>query len=150
MEENKTNEPQLDEAETAAPVANEGGETAVEEAPTEASAETEPADEPTAETADIQPEDTAQHALDLHHGRNLRKERVGEVTSNKMNKSITVSVQRRIMHPIYGKYLGKTTKFTAHDENNDCGIGDTVRIMETRPISKNKRWRLVEIIERAQ
>ncbi|MGB3852063.1 MAG: 30S ribosomal protein S17 [Tunicatimonas sp.] len=87
---------------------------------------------------------------DPHHGRNLRKERVGEVTSNKMNKSITVSVQRRIMHPIYGKYIGKTTKFTAHDENNDCGIGDTVRIMETRPISKNKRWRLVEIIERAQ
>ncbi|MGB3778590.1 MAG: 30S ribosomal protein S17 [Tunicatimonas sp.] len=86
----------------------------------------------------------------MHHGRNLRKERVGEVTSNKMNKSITVSVSRRIMHPIYGKYLGKTTKFTAHDENNDCGIGDTVRIMETRPISKNKRWRLVEIIERAQ
>lgn len=147
MEENKTNEPQLEEAESTT-AANESEETAVEEVPAEESAD-ESSDNPTAEE-DIQPEDTAQHALDLHHGRNLRKERVGEVTSNKMNKSITVSIQRRVMHPIYGKYLGKTSKFTAHDENNDCGIGDTVRIMETRPISKNKRWRLIEIIERAQ
>ena len=83
-------------------------------------------------------------------GRNLRKERVGKVVSNKMEKSIAVAVQRRVKHPIYGKFIGKTTKFTAHDEKNDCGIGDTVRIMETRPLSKNKRWRLVEVIERAK
>ncbi len=82
--------------------------------------------------------------------RNLRKERVGQVTSNKMDKSITVSITRRIKHPIYGKFMRKTTKFMAHDEKNDCKIGDTVRIMETRPLSKNKRWRLVEVIERAK
>lgn len=82
--------------------------------------------------------------------RNLRKERVGQVVSNKMQKSITVTVSRKVKHPIYGKFIRKTTKFTAHDENNDCGIGDTVRIMETRPLSKNKKWRLVEIIERAK
>ena len=82
--------------------------------------------------------------------RNLRKERIGQVVSNKMDKTITVTIQRKVKHPMYGKFIGKTTKFTAHDENNDCGIGDTVRIMETRPLSKNKRWRLVEIIERAK
>ena len=82
--------------------------------------------------------------------RNLRKERVGTVTSTKMDKTITVSVQRRIKHPIYGKFIGKTTKFHAHDEKNECGEGDRVRIMETRPLSKSKRWRLVEIIERAK
>ncbi|MCE7996209.1 MAG: 30S ribosomal protein S17 [Roseivirga sp.] len=82
--------------------------------------------------------------------RNLRKERVGIVTSNKMDKTITVAVERREKHPIYGKFVNKTTKFSAHDEKNDVGIGDTVRIMETRPLSKNKRWRLVEIIERAK
>lgn len=82
--------------------------------------------------------------------RNLRKERIGQVVSNKMNKSITVAVLRRVKHPIYGKFIGKTTKFMAHDEENSAGIGDTVRIMETRPLSKNKRWRLVEIIERAK
>lgn len=82
--------------------------------------------------------------------RNLRKERVGQVVSNKMQKSITVTVSRKVKHPIYGKFIRKTTKFTAHDEKNECGIGDTVRIMETRPLSKNKRWRLVEIIERAK
>lgn len=82
--------------------------------------------------------------------RNLRKERVGIVTSNKMDKTITVAVQRREKHPIYGKFVNKTTKFSAHDEKNDVGIGDTVKIMETRPLSKNKRWRLVEIIERAK
>jgi len=82
--------------------------------------------------------------------RNLRKERIGQVLSNKMEKSITISVERKVKHPIYGKFVRKTTKFLAHDENNDCGIGDTVRIMETRPLSKNKRWRLVEIIERAK
>ncbi len=82
--------------------------------------------------------------------RNLRKERIGQVLSNKMEKSITISVERKVKHPTYGKFIRKTTKFLAHDENNDCGIGDTVRIMETRPLSKNKRWRLVEIIERAK
>ena len=82
--------------------------------------------------------------------RNLRKERIGRVLSNKMEKSITISVERKVQHPTYGKFVRKTTKFLAHDENNDCGIGDTVRIMETRPLSKNKRWRLVEIIERAK
>ncbi len=82
--------------------------------------------------------------------RNLRKERVGKVVSNKMDKSITIAVQRKVKHPIYGKFIGKTTKFMAHDESNECGLGDTVRIMETRPLSKNKRWRVVEIIERAK
>lgn len=82
--------------------------------------------------------------------RNLRKERIGLVVSDKMQKSITVAVSRRVKHPIYGKFVEKTTKLTAHDENNESHIGDTVRIMETRPLSKNKRWRLVEIIERAK
>lgn len=82
--------------------------------------------------------------------RNLRKERVGVVTSDKMEKSIVVSVERKVKHPKYGKFVKKTTKFVAHDENNDCNIGDTVRIMETRPLSKNKNWRLVEIVERAK
>ena len=82
--------------------------------------------------------------------RNLRKERVGIVTSDKMDKTITVTVERKEKHPIYGKFVKKTTKFSAHDETNDCGIGDTVKIMETRPLSKNKRWRLIEVIERAK
>ena len=82
--------------------------------------------------------------------RNLRKERVGVVTSDKMEKSIVVSVERKVKHPKYGKFVKKTTKFVAHDENNDCNIGDTVKIMETRPMSKNKNWRLVEIVERAK
>lgn len=82
--------------------------------------------------------------------RNARKERVGKVTSNKMMKTITVAVDRKEKHTKYGKFMTSTTKFTAHDENNECGIGDTVRIMETRPLSKNKRWRLVEIIEKAK
>jgi len=82
--------------------------------------------------------------------RNLRKERIGQVVSNKMQKTITITVNRKMKHPIYGKFIRSTTKFTAHDEKNDCNIGDTVRIMETRPLSKNKRWRLVEIIERAK
>ena len=82
--------------------------------------------------------------------RNLRKERIGIVTSDKMDKTITVAVERREKHPIYGKFVKKTTKFTAHDDKNDCSIGDTVKIMETRPLSKNKRWRLVEVIERAK
>ena len=82
--------------------------------------------------------------------RNLRKSRIGEVVSNKMDKTITVSIERKLRHPIYGKYVKKTKKFVAHDENNDCNIGDTVRIMETRPLSKRKRWRLVEVLERAK
>lgn len=82
--------------------------------------------------------------------RNLRKERVGTVFSNKMEKSITVAVKWKEKHPIYGKFVSKTKKFHAHDEKNDCNIGDTVRIMETRPLSKTKRWRLVEILERAK
>ena len=82
--------------------------------------------------------------------RSLRKERIGVVTSNKMDKTISVSVQRRVKHPIYGKFVKKSNKFLAHDETNDVNIGDTVRIMETRPLSKNKRWRLVEVIERAK
>ncbi len=82
--------------------------------------------------------------------RNLRKERIGVVKSNKMEKSIVVSVERRVKHPKYGKFVKKTSNFMAHDEKNECNIGDTVRIMETRPLSKNKCWRLVEIIERAK
>lgn len=82
--------------------------------------------------------------------RNLRKEKIGQVVSNKMDKSITVAVYRKEKHPIYGKFVNKTTKFTAHDEKNECGQGDTVKIMETRPLSKNKRWRLVQVIEKAK
>jgi small subunit ribosomal protein S17 len=82
--------------------------------------------------------------------RNLRKERTGRVVSNKMNKTITVIVESKMKHPIYGKFVNKSTKFRAHDENNECGEGDLVRIMETRPLSKSKNWRLVEIIERAK
>ncbi len=82
--------------------------------------------------------------------RNLRKERTGRVVSNKMNKTITVVVESKMKHPIYGKFVNKSTKFKAHDENNECGEGDLVRIMETRPLSKSKNWRLVEIIERAK
>ncbi len=93
---------------------------------------------------------SATPAPEVKDGRNLRKERIGVVTSDKMNKTITVAVQRRIKHAMYGKFIGKTSKFTAHDEKNECGIGDTVRIMETRPLSKNKRWRLIEILERAE
>lgn len=82
--------------------------------------------------------------------RNLRKERTGVVTSNKMDKSIVVAVRRKVKHPIYGKFVNKTKKYVAHDEENTCNDGDTVRIMETRPLSKSKSWRLVEIIERAK
>ncbi len=82
--------------------------------------------------------------------RNLRKERIGLVTSNGMEKSIVVQIDRRVKHPIYGKFVKKSSKFMAHDEKNECNVGDKVRIMETRPLSKNKCWRLVEIIERAK
>ena len=82
--------------------------------------------------------------------RNLRKERIGTVVSNKMDKSGVVTVVRKLKHPKYGKFVKKTTKFVAHDEKNECGIGDTVKVMETRPLSKNKRWRLVEVIAKAK
>jgi small subunit ribosomal protein S17 len=82
--------------------------------------------------------------------RNLRKERTGVVFSNKMDKTITIAVKWKEKHPIYGKFVNKTKKYHAHDEKNDCNIGDTVRIMETRPLSKLKRWRLTEIIERVK
>lgn len=82
--------------------------------------------------------------------RNLRKEKIGVVTSNKMDKTITIIVSRRVKHPMYGKFVKRSSKFHAHDEKNECGIGDTVRIVETRPLSKTKCWRLVEIIERAK
>ncbi|MDB0062553.1 30S ribosomal protein S17 [Crocinitomicaceae bacterium] len=82
--------------------------------------------------------------------RNLRKDRVGVVTSDKMDKSIVVAVERRVKHPKYGKFVKKTSKFVAHDEKNECNTGDTVRIMETRPLSKLKNWRLVEIVEKAK
>jgi small subunit ribosomal protein S17 len=82
--------------------------------------------------------------------RNLRKERIGVVTSNKMEKSIVVAVHRKVKHPVYGKFVNHTTKFVAHDDKNECSEGDTVRIMETRPLSKSKRWRLVEIVEKVK
>lgn len=82
--------------------------------------------------------------------RNLRKERIGVVVSDKMDKTIVVAEKRKVKHPIYGKFVNKTTKFHVHDESNTCNIGDTVKIMETRPLSKSKCWRLIEIIERAK
>ncbi|MCX6203137.1 MAG: 30S ribosomal protein S17 [Chitinophagaceae bacterium] len=82
--------------------------------------------------------------------RNLRKTRIGVVTSDKMDKTITVAVERKVKHPIYGKFVKKTTKFHAHDEKQECTIGDVVKIMETRPLSKTKRWRLVEVVEKAK
>jgi small subunit ribosomal protein S17 len=82
--------------------------------------------------------------------RNTRRERVGVVVSNKMEKSIVVAVKRKVKHPIYGKFVNKTTRFVAHDMENTCNIGDTVKIMETRPLSKTKNWRLIEIVERAK
>ena len=86
----------------------------------------------------------------MEEKRNLRKERIGVVTSNKMEKSIVVSEVKRVKHPMYGKFVLKTKKYVVHDEKNDCNEGDTVKIMETRPLSKTKCWRLVEILERAK
>ena len=86
----------------------------------------------------------------METNRNLRKEKVGVVTSNRMSKSIVVAVERRVKHAMYGKFIKKTTRFMAHDEKNECGIGDEVRIAETRPLSKNKCWRLIEIVEKAK
>ncbi|MCU0387050.1 MAG: 30S ribosomal protein S17 [Chitinophagaceae bacterium] len=88
--------------------------------------------------------------VNIQETRNLRKTRIGIVTSNKMDKTITVAVERKVKHPIYGKFVKKTTKFHAHDEKNECSIGDTVRIMETRPLSKTKRWRLAEVVEKVK
>ncbi|MBP9102933.1 MAG: 30S ribosomal protein S17 [Chitinophagaceae bacterium] len=82
--------------------------------------------------------------------RNLRKTRIGVVTSNKMTKTITVEVERKVKHPIYGKFVKKSTRFHAHDDKDECSIGDVVRIMETRPLSKTKRWRLVEVVEKVK
>jgi len=82
--------------------------------------------------------------------RNLRKTRIGVVTSNKMTKTITVAIERKVKHPIYGKFVKKTTKLHAHDDKNECSIGDVVKIMETRPLSKTKRWRLVEVVEKVK
>ncbi|WP_152267157.1 30S ribosomal protein S17 [Agriterribacter humi] len=82
--------------------------------------------------------------------RNLRKTKIGVVTSNRMEKTVTVEIERKVKHPIYGKFVKKTTKFHAHDEKNECGIGDVVKIMEARPLSKTKHWRLVEVVEKAK
>ena len=86
----------------------------------------------------------------MSEARGMRKTRVGIVVSDKMDKTITVAVKYRVRHPLYGKIINRTAKLKAHDENNECGIGDTVRLMETRPLSRDKRWRLVEIIEKAK
>jgi small subunit ribosomal protein S17 len=82
--------------------------------------------------------------------RKLRKTRIGVVVSNKMNKTVTIAIERKVPHPIYKKYFKKTTKLMVHDEKQECGIGDKIKVMETRPLSKNKRWRLVEIVEKAK
>ena len=86
----------------------------------------------------------------MSENRGMRKTRVGVVVSDKMDKTIVVAVRERVRHPLYGKIMNQTTKFKVHDENNECGIGDTVEVMETRPLSKDKRWRLVRIIEKAK
>ncbi len=90
------------------------------------------------------------YQISIMSDRNLRKTRIGVVSSNKMDKTVVVAVERKVQHPIYGKFLKKTTRFHAHDEKNECSIGDVVRIMESRPLSKTKRWRLVEIVEKAK
>ena len=99
-----------------------------------------------AEESNIHAEENKAEALD----RNLRKVRVGIVSSNKMDKTITVKVERKVKHPLYGKFIKKTTGFHAHDEKNECSIGDIVKIMEARPLSKTKRWRLVEVVEKVK
>ncbi len=86
----------------------------------------------------------------MSESRGMRKERIGVVVSDKMDKTIIVEIRNRVKHPLYGKIMNRTTKLKAHDENNECGVGDTVRVMETRPLSKDKRWRLVEIVEKAK
>jgi small subunit ribosomal protein S17 len=86
----------------------------------------------------------------MSEDRNFRKQRTGVVVSDKMDKTVVVAIQSKVKHPLYGKTVNRTAKFKAHDENNECGVGDTVRIMETRPLSKDKRWRVVEIVEKAK
>jgi small subunit ribosomal protein S17 len=95
-------------------------------------------------------ENAALTAVPTAVNRSLRKERIGVVVSDKMEKSVVVAVRRKVKHPVYGKFLVRTTKFVAHDENNACTKGDTIRIMETRPLSKTKRWRLVDIVEKVK
>lgn len=102
------------------------------------------------EQTEEQTEPQAHDQVENRDERNSRKERVGVVESDKMDKTITVSVRRQMKHPMYGKYLERSSTFMVHDEENDANEGDTVRVMETRPLSKNKRWRLVEVIERAK
>ena len=124
----------------------------VEDANAEQSVETQVAevtDVPN-EAVDVPPAPAPVAEDEEEAGRNARKERVGLVVSDKMDKTISVAIERQVKHPIYGKFIKQTTKLMAHDETNDAGAGDTVRIMEMRPMSKNKRWRLVEIIERAK
>ena len=138
-------QPAVEETETATPEAEQATEEVAEATPeaapeVEATPEAEAPAAPAPEAEEEQPE----------AGRTNRKERIGVVVSDKMDKSIVVGIQRQIKHPIYGKFIKKTTKLMAHDEENDAGEGDTVRIMETRPLSKRKRWRLVEILERAK
>jgi small subunit ribosomal protein S17 len=99
-----------------------------------------------AEETNINAAETTESSLN----RNLRKVRVGIVSSNKMDKTITVKVERKVKHPLYGKFIKKTSGFHAHDEKNECSIGDVVKIMESRPLSKTKRWRLVEIVEKVK
>jgi len=154
-----TEENQNPEAETPETVEAAKAETlqAEETAPENTAPETTDTPEPAA-TIEAQPAPVAtpsQPAAEADepeaaNSRNVRKERVGLVVSNKMQKTIIVAVERKVKHPIYGKFLKKTTKFAAHDETSDAGIGDTVRISETRPLSKTKRWRLIEILERAK
>ena len=117
---------------------------------TEQSAETQVAEATEAPNEAVEAPAAEAVAVEEDGSRNARKERVGLVVSDKMDKTISVAIERQVKHPIYGKFIKQTTKLMAHDETNDAGAGDTVRIMEMRPMSKNKRWRLVEIIERAK
>ena len=111
-----------------------------------------PQEEQVNEVPETTPEATVKEETEVvdPNGRGMRKVRVGKVVSNKMNKSIVVTVERRVKHRLYKKFFKKTTKFMAHDEKNECTIGDTVKIMETRPLSKMKRWRLVEVVQKAK
>ena len=118
------------------------------ETPAETPLETPP--EAVAETSPDSPLATASEAVAETPARAARKQRIGLVVSDRMDKTITVAIQRQVKHPIYGKFVRKTTKLKAHDETNDANAGDTVRIQETRPLSKTKRWRLVEVVERAR
>ena len=122
----------------------------VADANTEQSAETQVAEATEAPNEAVEAPAAEAVAVEEDGSRNARKERVGLVVSDKMDKTISVAIERQVKHPIYGKFIKQTTKLMAHDETNDAGAGDTVRIMEMRPMSKNKRWRLVEIIERAK